>query len=90
MTFFKGARPLERGDWVTYSSPGSLPMTGRVKGFNSEWVWVVFYCQRDWDRYQSFTGQPCQWSQLETKLPRDQPSALKDLERHRQQLEENS
>ncbi|KPK42094.1 MAG: hypothetical protein AMJ65_08215 [Phycisphaerae bacterium SG8_4] len=49
--------PEHIGRWVEYSSllPGS-EQQGRIKGFNKQWVFVVYKCDNNWDRFEDYTG----------------------------------
>ena len=47
----------DKGRWVEYSSrlPNS-EQNGRIKGWNDMWVFVVYGCDDNWDRYGDYTG----------------------------------
>ena len=43
------------GRWVEYHSFGKQER-GRIKSWNDKWVFVVYNCDQNWDRYQDYTG----------------------------------
>lgn len=50
------------GIWVNYKSSYDREMNffgepGRIKGWNDTFVFVVYKCGGQWDRFQDFTGQ---------------------------------
>lgn len=53
---------MSPGDYVIYRPTGQR---GRVKRIGKTGVWVVFFCQEEWDRYQNFTAQSCHPDDLE-------------------------
>lgn len=48
---------LEVGDYVTYVSNNTYEI-GRIKRFTEfkGFIFVVYYCNNDWDNYQDYTG----------------------------------
>lgn len=46
------------GTWVKYNPTGEK---GRIKSFSlrAGWVYVVFKCGGEWDRYKEFTAAAC-------------------------------
>ncbi len=38
---------------------------GRIKSFNSSWVFVVYHCAGDWDNFQDYTGAATDRNDLE-------------------------
>lgn len=40
------------GQWVNYKRW----QIGRIKSWNNTFVFVVYKCNEEWDRYQDFTG----------------------------------
>jgi putative NIF3 family GTP cyclohydrolase 1 type 2 len=45
------------GRWVEYNT--GLPIeteTGRVKSWNDTYIFVVYKCDQQWERFQDFTG----------------------------------
>jgi hypothetical protein len=47
------------GRWVKYTDGVGRSEYGRVKSANSRFVFVVFKCDNQWDRFQDFTGCAC-------------------------------
>ena len=43
------------GRWVVYDS-GLKQELGRIKSWNDKYVFVVYKCDNQWDRFQDFTG----------------------------------
>jgi hypothetical protein len=41
------------GKWVYYKVNGTI---GRIKSWNKRWIFVVYKCDKRWDRYQMYTG----------------------------------
>lgn len=48
------------GRWVTYreNSPIGETERGRIKSWNVRFIFVVFKCDKEWDRFENFTGEP--------------------------------
>ena len=44
------------GKWVVYTAPHGETEKGRIKSWNDNWVFVVYKCDHQWDRFQDFTG----------------------------------
>ena len=45
------------GRWVSYvPHAGAKLQKGRIKGWNDKWVFVVYNCGGEWDKYQNYTG----------------------------------
>ena len=60
--FNKNAKCLSEGDYVNYipfkNCDKSQYEYGRIKSIqSSEFVFVVYNCNNDWDNYQNYTGQ---------------------------------
>lgn len=49
--------PYHLGRWVMYDPGYGDPEYGRIKSFNSSFVFVVYKCSGDWDHYQDYTAQ---------------------------------
>lgn len=47
---------LEVGKWVVYHPQYGAPEKGRVKSWDDNWVFVVYKCAWNWDRFQDYTG----------------------------------
>lgn len=50
---------MKVGDFVHYTPASSFgtPENGRIKSFGEKYVFVVYKCAGEWDRYQEYTGQ---------------------------------
>jgi hypothetical protein len=44
------------GRWVVYSSHNKAEV-GRLKSWNNSFIFVVFTCDGQWERYWEYTGQ---------------------------------
>jgi len=44
------------GRWVVYQPTRGNCEKGRVKSFNDKFVFVVYKCDFQWDRFSDFTG----------------------------------
>ena len=49
--------PKDRGRWVVYEHPGGSKEYGRLKSWRDGFLWVVYKCNDEWERYADFTGQ---------------------------------
>ena len=45
----------DRGRWVTYND-GFETENGRIKSWNEMFVFVVYKCESNWNRFQDYTG----------------------------------
>jgi hypothetical protein len=54
------------GRWVEYRSHNRVEF-GRLKSWNNSFIFVVFKCDEQWDRYWDFTGQSVNPEDLEFK-----------------------
>ena len=44
------------GRYVLYYPGYGDPERGRIKSFNTHFVFVVYKCNNDWDNYKDYTG----------------------------------
>jgi len=44
------------GRWVVYNDGIRQPEKGRIKSWNDKYIFVVYNCNGEWDRFQDFTG----------------------------------
>ncbi len=46
------------GKWVEYRSgiPNKIPEKGKIKSWNDKFIFVVYKCDNNWDRFQDYTG----------------------------------
>ena len=43
------------GRWVIYSN-GFKEEEGKIKSWNDVFIFVVYHCDDNWDKYQDYTG----------------------------------
>lgn len=45
------------GKWVSYTGnfDGKVEK-GRIKSYNSKYIFVVYKCAKEWDRFKAYTG----------------------------------
>ena len=46
----------DRGRWVKYEDSVGKTERGRIKSWNDKYIFVVYKCNNQWDRFQDFTG----------------------------------
>jgi len=44
------------GRWVVYTDGTKEEQSGRIKRWNDIWIFVVYNCADEWDKYQDYTG----------------------------------
>jgi len=44
------------GRWVSYIPAYGNIEHGRIKSWNDKYIFVVYKCNNEWDRFQDFTG----------------------------------
>ena len=44
------------GRWVVYTDGTREEQLGRIKSWNDMWIFVVYHCADEWDKYQDYTG----------------------------------
>lgn len=47
----------EIGRWVLYTAGDGSTEKGRLKSWNDKFIFIVYKCAGEWDRYKEFTGQ---------------------------------
>ena len=58
MINIKTLKETDIGKWVEYrSSGGEKVERGKIKSWNDKFVFVVYSCNEEWDRFQDFTGE---------------------------------
>lgn len=45
-----------KGEWVMYYAGYGKPEIGRIKDWNSKYVFVVYKCAGEWDNYEDYTA----------------------------------
>ena len=54
MIDIKNITQKDIGKWVKYI--GNPEEKGRIKSYNSKFVFVVYKCAGEWDRFKEYTG----------------------------------
>jgi len=44
------------GKWVLYTAPHGTTEKGRIKSWNSYFVFVVYNCAGEWDNFKNYTS----------------------------------
>ncbi len=66
MIDIRGLTRKDVGRWVTYTGGFNSPRErGRIKSWNDKYVFVVYKCREEWDRFQDFTGVATNPEELE-------------------------
>ena len=55
------------GRWVVYK-PNLENERGKIKSWNDTYIFVVYKCANNWDRFQDYTGQATSSRDLEWML----------------------
>lgn len=53
-----------KGKWVEYTGGVGEKEKGKIKSWNDNWVFVVYKCNNEWDRYYNFTGVATNFKEL--------------------------
>jgi hypothetical protein len=59
MIDIKRLKPEDKGRWVSYRPDAcgdELPEVGRIKSWNDRFIFVVFDCDGNWDRWEEYTA----------------------------------
>lgn len=48
--------PGDIGRWVEYHGSGGEKERGKIKSWNDRYIFVVYKCNNEWQRFQDFTG----------------------------------
>jgi len=77
----------DKGKWVTY-----LPTMerGRIRSWNNKYIFVVYHCNEEWDRYFDFTGAATKPNYLTFDIPEPPPlfSDQEEIEVYREFIED--
>jgi len=49
-------REKDIGGWVEYHANNGKVEQGRIKSWNNKFIFVVYHCNGEWERFQDFTG----------------------------------
>lgn len=44
------------GQWVSYKRFDGSFESGKIKSWNSDFIFVVYKCAGEWSKYQNYTG----------------------------------
>ena len=69
MIEIKRLQETDIGRWVIYKTEFEN-QRGRIKSWNDKWIFVVYHCAGEWDRYQDYTAaatkpEDLMWSEQE-------------------------
>ena len=53
------------GKWVRYTAHHGETEDGKIKSWNDKFIFVVYKCANNWDRFQDYTGQATNPEDLE-------------------------
>jgi len=68
MIDLKNITQKDIGKWVIYhDSFDKKAEQGRIKSYNNRFIFVVYACSGEWDRYQAYTGVATRPEDLEFK-----------------------
>lgn len=56
---------FKKGQWVYYKNG----QRGKMKSQNEKYIFVVFNCAGEWDRYDQYAGQVCKPEDLSMTKP---------------------
>jgi len=56
MIKIKDLRKKDIGRWVTYQALDGHREEGKLKSWNDRFIFVVYNCNYEWDRFKDFTG----------------------------------
>jgi hypothetical protein len=65
MIYITDLRPEHVGQWVRYRGRMGEWEEGRIKSWNDRYLFVVFKCDNNWDRFEDYTGQSCDLSTID-------------------------
>ena len=49
-------KPSDIGRWVIYRPMEGPQERGRIKSWNDKWIFVVYKCDGNWDKFKDYTG----------------------------------
>lgn len=52
----KDLKPSDVGRWVVFTPLHGEPKKGRIKSWNDRWIFVVYKCAGNWDKFKDYTG----------------------------------
>ena len=68
-------RKEDIGRWVLYQGGAGEKEKGRLKSWNDKFIFVVYKCDGQWQRFQDYTGnatnpEDLRWTKLEEVVQR--------------------
>jgi len=45
------------GRWVVYRPDHGVPQVGKIKSWNDLWIFVVYKCADEWERFYDYTAE---------------------------------
>lgn len=48
--------PEDVGEWILYKNGVGELEKGKIKSWNDNFIFVVYKCDNQWDRFQDYTG----------------------------------
>ncbi len=52
----KALKKEDIGKWVLFTDGCGKHEKGRIKSWNDVWIFVVYNCDFQWDKFQDYTG----------------------------------
>lgn len=77
------------GRWVIYTASYGDREKGRIKSWNDKFVFVVYKCDSQWDRFQDFTGCATDPEDLNFAICKEELKARKmlfEVERDKEEI----
>ena len=56
MIYVKDLKEEDIGKWVIYTPDFGLPEKGKIKSWNDKFIFVVYKCDDQWQRFEEYTG----------------------------------
>jgi len=56
MLYIKDLKSEDVGKWVLYKPSYGDIEKGKIKSWNEKFIFVVYKCDEQWERFQDFTG----------------------------------
>jgi len=56
MIDIKKLKKEDIGKWVEHTSSSGLKATGKLKSWNNKYIFVVYKCAGNWNKFQDYTA----------------------------------
>lgn len=56
MIYIKDLKDDDIGKWVLYKAAYGEIEKGKIKSWNDKFIFVVYKCNYEWDKFQDYTG----------------------------------